>query len=53
MISVIWTAQETAPFSGKWSAVGTTLYDGTISDSKTFDNREQALARAEYLNRNV
>ena len=50
MVSVIWTALETAPFTNRWTAQGTTLYDGVISDSETFDNPNDCWARCDVLN---
>ena len=51
MAITIWTTHETAPFSGRWHAVGSTMFGDTITDSKTFDNRKQADLRCDVLNR--
>ena len=48
--TIVWMAEETAPFTGRWHAVGTTLWDSTVTDSRTYTSREECDARVDELN---
>jgi len=48
--TVVWMAEETAPFTGRWQAVGSTQCDSTVRDSYTYSSREECDRRVEVLN---
>jgi len=48
--TVVWIAEETAPFTGRWQAVGTTLWDSTVWDSNTYTSRQDCDRRVDELN---